>query len=119
MDTYRDKHYLSDQGYFIARPYYVKMAKDTDGLNEKNQKYSVERLEYWSEIFRKMPRSKAKQLRNVIPMGKNEIQKNLSFLTSRGYKIFEESQDEYQVWYDALEIMDLFIGGEIENEDNN
>ena len=119
LDTYRDKHYLSDQGYFIARPYYVKVAKDTDGLNEKNQKYSVEWLEYWSEIFRKMPRSKAKQLRNVIPMGKNEIQKTISFLTSRGYKIFEESQDEYQVWYDALEIMDLFIGGEIENEDNN
>lgn len=70
-------------------------------------------------MFAGMPRSKAKDLRNVIPMGRNEIQKSMSFLTSRGYQIFEEHQNEYQIWYDALEIMDLFIGGEIENEDKN
>lgn len=118
LDSYRDKHYLSDQGYFIARPYYVPAQNDNAGLNKKNEKYSVERLEFWLDTFDKMPRSKAKQLRNIIPMGKNEIQKNISFLSSRGYKIFEQSQEEYQTWYDALEIMDLYIG-EVENEDNN
>lgn len=119
LDTYRDKHYLSDQGYIIARPYYVSEKEDETGLNKKNEKYDVKRLEFWSGVFAGMPRSKAKDLRNVIPMGRNEIQKSMSFLTSRGYQIFEEHQNEYQIWYDALEIMDLFIGGEIENEDKN
>lgn len=119
LETYRDKHYLSDQGYIIARPYYVLEKEDGAGLNKKNEKYDVKRLEFWSGVFAGMPRSKAKDLRNVIPMGRNEIQKSISFLTSRGYQIFEEYQNEYQIWYDALEIMDLFIGGEIENEDKN
>lgn len=119
LDSYRDKHYHSDQGYFIARPYYVPTINEEDVINKKNQKYNVERLESWAHVFGKMPRSKAKQLRNIIPMGKNEIQKNLSFLTSRGYKILEESQEEYGIWYDALEIMDLSIEGAGENEDNN
>ena len=119
LDAYRDKHYRSDQGSFIARPYYVPIAYDPNGLNDKNQQYSVERLAHWSDIFAKMPRSKAKGLRNIIPMGKNEIQKNLSFLTSRGYTAFAQAQDEYGIWNDALEIMDLYIGGEIAHEDNN
>lgn len=118
LDSYRDKHYTSDQGYFIARPYYVPTVNDFAGLNKKNEKCDVGRLEFWSDIFAGMPRSKAKELRNVIPMGKNEIQKNISFLTSRGYQIFEQSQEEYRIWYDALEMMDLFIGGDT-NEDNN
>ena len=118
LDSYRDKHYTSDQGYFIARPYYVPVVQDHAGLNHKNEKYDIGRLEFWSDIFAGMPRSKAKELRNVIPMGKNEIQKNISFLTSRGYQIFEQSQEEYRIWYDALEMMDLFIGGDT-NEDNN
>lgn len=57
-------------------------------------------------------------MRNAIPMGENEIQKNLSFLSSRDYQAFEKSQEEYRIWYDALEIMDLSIGGD-EDEDNN
>ncbi|BFK62668.1 hypothetical protein I260019D6_19770 [Dorea longicatena] len=118
LDAYRDKHYLADRGYFIARPYYVPEKEDKAGLNEKNQEFDVGKLEYWEGIFLQMPRSKAKQLRNAIPMGENEIQKNLSFLSSRDYQAFEKSQEEYRIWYDALEIMDLSIGGD-EDEDNN
>ena len=52
----------------------------------KNGKYSVEKLIYWSKYFTMyMPRNKAKHLRNVIPMGTNELEKEISFLESRGY----------------------------------
>lgn len=118
LDSYREKHYLTDGEYFIARPYFIPAKKDRGKVNAKNKKYSIERMEQWSEVFSHMPRSKAKQLRNIIPMGKNEIEKTLSFLASRGYKTLAESQEEYQVWYDALELMDLYIGGD-ENEIND
>jgi len=52
-------------------------------------------------------------------MGKNEREKELSFLESRGYKMLVKEKEEYRIWYDALEIMDLFIGGNAENENND
>ena len=51
--------------------------------------------------------------------GKNEREKELSFLESRGYKMLVKEKEEYRIWYDALEIMDLFIGGNAENENND
>ena len=54
----------------------------------------------------------------IVRINQNSM-KNLSFLTSRGYTAFAQAQDEYGIWYDALEIMDLYIGGEIAHEDNN
>lgn len=119
LDTYRDKHYLSEQGLVIARPYFVPTKKNRGAMNEKNEKYSIARFLYWGDFFHKMPRNKAKDLRNVIPMGKNEREKELSFLESRGYKILVKEKEEYRIWYDALEIMDLFIGGNAENENND
>ena len=70
-------------------------------------------------LGRFLPQNKAKDLRNVIPMGKNEREKELSFLESRGYKMLVKEKEEYRIWYDALEIMDLFIGGNAENENND
>lgn len=64
-----------------------------------------------------MPRNKAKQFRDIIPMGENEIQKELSFLKSRGYMQLEQT-GEYGIWYDALEIMDWYME-ESENENQN
>lgn len=119
LDAYRDKHYLSEQGLVIARPYFVPTKKNRGAMNEKNEKYSIVHLLYWGDFFHKMPRNKAKDLRNVIPMGKNEREKELSFLESRGYKMLVKEKEEYRIWYDALEIMDLFIGGNAENENND
>ena len=119
LDAYRDKHYLSEQGLVIARPYFVPTKKNRGAMNEKNEKYSIVHLLCWGDFFHKMPRNKAKDLRNVIPMGKNEREKELSFLESRGYKMLVKEKEEYRIWYDALEIMDLFIGGNAENENND
>ena len=67
-----------------------------------------------------MPRNKAKNLRNAIPMGKNEIQKEISFLISRGYKeLNATATTDYPIWYDALEIMDLYIEEGDGHENNN
>lgn len=109
LDSYREKHYQTGKERFIARPYYVSAEPDRHELNAKNEKYSVEHLKEWAEIFRKMPRNKSKQLRNVIPMH-NKREEEISFLVSRGYPIFEEKKEEYALWYDALEIMDFYIG---------
>lgn len=106
LESYRERHYGSDRGMFIARPYYVPAVCDLHQLNEKNEKYSVERLDFWTEVFRKMPRSKAKKLRNALSKG-NKTEEVVSFLVSRGYQIFEDAKEEYALWYDALEIMDF------------
>lgn len=118
LSAYRDKHYKTNEGLFIARPYYVSTMKDEYKINTKNEKYSVKKLDAWLERVNLMPRSKAKQLRDIIPMGENEREKKVSFLTSRGYKDFEKSEKEYPVWYDALEIMDFSLeeGGTDENK---
>ena len=88
-----------------------------------------DKLIYWSKYFTMyMPRNKAKHLRNVIPMGTNELEKEISFLESRGYTELTDhsgmkeaatlNDDEYRIWYDALEIMDLYVE-ESSHEDNN
>ena len=53
-------------------------------------------------------------------MGKNEIQKEISFLISRGYKeLNATATTDYPIWYDALEIMDLYIEEGDGHENNN
>ena len=129
MEEYRDRHYSSDQGTIIARPYFVSGVEDEEEFKNKNGKYSIEKLIYWSKYFTMyMPRNKAKHLRNVIPMGTNELEKEISFLESRGYTELTDhsgmkeaatlNDDEYRIWYDALEIMDLYVE-ESSPEDNN
>ena len=116
LEDYRERYYATREESFIARPYYVSEKKDSC-LNEKNDQYNIERLHMWEKYFHDMPRSKAKQLRDIIPMGENEIQKELSFLRSRGYMQLEQT-GEYGIWYDALEIMDWYME-ESENENQN
>lgn len=113
LESYREKHYVSGTDYFIARPYYVVPKVDRHGLNAVNEKYSVAHLDEWSEQFgkTKMPRNKAKQLRNAIPV-KNKREEVVSFLASRGYPVFKARNEEYALWYDALEIMDFNIESE-------
>lgn len=109
LEDYRDRHYRADGELFIARPYYIPAAQDPDNINKRNEGSSVDLLNLWQKYFSEIPRSRAKYLRDIIPMGKNEIQKGISFLGSRGYQQLVDSQEEYRVWYDALEIMDWFI----------
>lgn len=120
LESYRDRHYTDGKGRFIARPYYVPCRYDEE-MNQKNDRYNIEQLYIWQKYFHSgmLPRSKAKELRNVIPMGENERMKEISFLKSRNYREFEESAGQYRVWYDALEIMDWFIPDEEDITDEN
>ena len=118
LESYREKHYHSEKGMFILRPYYVPIKRDINRINEKNKDYSVEKLEKWSKIFKGMSRSRAKMLRNSM-WAKDKREEAISFLASRGYQELENRKTEYPVWYDALEIMDLYIGGDGQNEDQN
>ena len=118
LENYREKHYRSEKGMFILRPYYVPTKEEKNEINEKNKDYSVEKLEEWSKIFKGMSRSRAKMLRNSM-WAKDKREEAISFLASRGYQELENRKTEYPVWYDALEIMDLYIGGDRQNEDQN
>ncbi len=124
LDSYRDKNYVIRGKSFIARPYFVASAGDNGAFVKQHEKYSVEKLTYWLDYFtgKDIPRSKAKELRNIIPQGENAIRRELSFLKSRGIDLEVNDgyeNDIYKVWYDALEIMDLYVSKEAADEDNN
>lgn len=105
-------------GSIIYRPYYV----NVDGqkvLNDKNKQYDIAKMYECMKYIQGLPRSKAKQLRDAISIGKNEKDSCIALLESRGFKEVTKAKDEYAIWYDALEIMDLLIMGDAENEDKN
>ena len=108
LDDYRDKHYVVDNESFIQRPYYVRVENDK-GLNVKNEKYSVSKLEDKLSVLCSpdFPRSLGKEIRNVIPQGNNEIKKEVAFLKSRKHNEFNKLEEEKGTWYDACELMDL------------
>lgn len=114
LEAYREKHYAVNGQFFLARPYYVPLREDRAELNIRNRGFSVEKFEEWSEVFQSLPRNKAKLLRNAISKGENSRQETVMFLKSRGYTQFEK--EEYAVWYDVLEMMDLYIGEGKEHE---
>lgn len=118
LDKYREKNYVTDMGSIIYRPYYV----NVDGqkvLNDKNKQYDIAKMYECMKYIQGIPRSKAKQLRDAISIGKNEKDSCIALLESRGFKEVTKAKDEYAIWYDALEIMDLLIMGDAENEDKN
>ena len=118
LDKYREKNYVTDMGSIIYRPYYV----NVDGqkvLNDKNKQYDIAKMYECMKYIQGLPRSKAKQLRDAISIGKNEKDSCIALLESRGFKEVTKAKDEYAIWYDALEIMDLLIMGDAENEDKN
>ena len=121
LDTYRDRHYTADGKEFISRPYYVPFEKDNWNMNEKNECYDIAQLMKWMIYFggkkiksnseeHLLARGNAKKLRDAIPMGNTELEGILSFLKSRGYTELENPEKNAAIWYDALEIMDWYVG---------
>ena len=121
LDTYRDRHYTADGKEFISRPYYVPFEKDNWNMNEKNECYDIAQLMKWMIYFggkkiksnseeHLLARSNAKKLRDAIPMGNTELEGILSFLKSRGYTELENPEKNAAIWYDALEIVDWYVG---------
>ena len=113
--------YTADGKEFISRPYYVPFEKDNWNMNEKNECYDIAQLMKWMIYFggkkiksnseeHLLARSNAKKLRDAIPMGNTELEGILSFLKSRGYTELENPEKNAAIWYDALEIMDWYVG---------
>ena len=103
------------------RPYFCTNEKNRGAMNEKTKNIVLYIFYAGANFFHKMPRNKAKdpERNGKSPWEKIEREKELSFLESRGYKMLVKEKEEYRIWYDALEIMDLFIGGNAENENND
>ena len=116
LEKYREKNYVTDMGSIIYRPYYVGVDGEST-LNEKNKQYNIDRLYECVKYIKELPRSKAKQLRDAISIGRNEKDSCIALLESRGFKDVTKAKDEYSIWYDALEIMDLLIMGDVDDED--
>lgn len=124
LDAYRDKHYKIGNDLIINRPYYVDMYDKEENnneeynetLNERYSKHSIENLERKIRILKgpNIPRSIAKELREVIVQGDNEIEKEISYLNSRKIYLDVEHQnnntlkEERAIWYDACELMDIW-----------
>jgi len=120
LREYRDKHYLVDGEWMIARPYYVPCEKDRQKLNSRNEKKNIINLKKALITFSDsdfIARNKAKKLRNIIPEGIQGIEAYLLFLESRNIKL-ENPREQYRFWYDALEIIDIDLveKGEIADE---
>lgn len=90
-------------------------------MNEKNECYDIAQLMKWMIYFggkkiksnseeHLLARSNAKKLRDAIPMGNTELEGILSFLKSRGYTELENPEKNAAIWYDALEIVDWYVG---------
>jgi len=109
LKSYRDKHYLVNGQTIIARPYYVPFKTEREELNVRNEKHNITKLKEWLKKFddeQFIARNKAKKLRNIIPEGLSGIESYLLFLKSRGIKL-DNPKEQYQYWYDALEILDI------------
>lgn len=122
LDSYREKHYVSaeDGTSVLARPYYANDYLEGDDhsgrtsvlnafsdMNEINEKYDLEHLCQAVDVFqKKMPRSHAKKMRDVCVTGTQAVEKHVTFLESRDIWL---PKKEKEYWYDALEIMDIYL----------
>lgn len=118
LSTYREKQYgLADGSLMISRPYYVN-CEGYDGyldLNKLkgNKEKDLERIFFYNlRVFQRegLGQSKYKKLRNAFAQGKNEVDKEIVFLQSRGVEL---PITDSKTWYDALEMVSLCeVGGE-------
>lgn len=115
LKEYREKNYkaLAPGEEMIARPYYVScktlddLGVDVD-LNKRNEKYSSDILDRSIKFFqsdKNIARNKAKKLCHCYAFGIEEVKKYIEFLKSREIELPEEKE----VWYDALELMDICV----------
>lgn len=127
----RKKEYITASGEnLLIRPYYIHVDADdiidsiTPGnLHNNNNKYfawnNFKKNILYFQNDNKMPRSFAKEIRNIYPLGKNKINEFADFLCSRGWKMpdgtlvmyddsLKETNDTIAKWYDAVEMLDLY-----------
>ncbi len=113
----------------LVRPYFIPtgeygagstFAKLSDG------EHSICNLKAQLDYFcdeKKIPRSQAKDLRNTYPLGEGSVNMLMNFLKSRDIKFpgngkayYEEDGKNVASYYDALELMDMYVGLEAVEE---
>lgn len=119
LKVLRAKEYVTSLGEeLLIRPYYIASGAEKGGTVFGNLAGSTRTLEsleksivYFAE-GKRIPRSYAKLLRNTYPMGRYEVKRLGAFLQSRNHLMPDGSFRMYEgnqaLWYDALEMMDLF-----------
>ena len=133
LENNRNKDYMvSEDEWLLRRPYYVSVENSDNSysdMNDQNKAYDFGGFKKIYSYFTnesKMPSSLAKEFRNTYPLGKNAIEELVVFAKSRGKlskEILEpELSGEFSslgyivkdnvnvaAWYDALEMMDMYI----------
>lgn len=112
LSEHRKKNYgyADGKGTMLYRPYYVSsdVYHDINDLNDRNQRYDFENIFVKNiKAFgnQTISRSKMKELRNAFFYGMSEVEKEITFLKSRGIQFEGTAPD---TWYDALEMLDLY-----------
>ena len=127
IEAVREKEYVTAFGENLClRPYFIETDMDYGFMENRKKPYTFFNLKQWITYFSNeanIPRHFAKQLRNTYSEGENKVQLLQNFLESRNHKMpklqneadgknqsYVESKDGEKValWYDALELMDLY-----------
>ena len=133
----RKKNYtLSEGESLLRRPYYIEVnCPSYKEFDEQNAEYSYQRFKEIIDYFKdnkSIPRSLAKEFRNTYPLGRSAIEELVIFARSRKKLTGAIAKEELSgaedifgfveldgklvaAWYDALEMMDHYIGVELED----
>ncbi|MBR2046577.1 MAG: hypothetical protein IJ958_10685 [Agathobacter sp.] len=111
-----DNYRISDGTKLLNRPFYMQGKGQNEAMDSACQTYDFRGFKDQIKFFtdeNKMPRSFAKEMRNTYPYGKVEMKKLIIFAKSRNRSMPDGSEDAFKnnvaKWYDALEMMDLFV----------
>lgn len=126
FDGMREQEYRTASGEnLLLRPYYIRTDYDGKLSVLDNERFALKNLKNAIGYFnskdndeeKNLPRSFAKDIRNTYSLGEGQIRVLNSFLKSRGWRMpdgtddfyYEENREKTAKWYDALELMDLYI----------
>lgn len=122
LEKNREKDYrVASDEWLLRRPYYMATHRENNEyfhMNNMNESYSFEKFKDSYAYFTdedKMPSALAKKFRNTYPLGRDAIEELVIFAKSRKKlgdepAYIKDSDNEYvAAWYDALEMMDMYI----------
>jgi hypothetical protein len=124
LDDMREREYKTwGNEQLLTRPYFIPVADYKKGsvfAVLAGGKHSLYNLKHQLEYFTNegsLPRSQAKNLRNTYPLGKGAVDMLMNFLNSREAAFpdndgayYEEGGMRIANYYDALELMDMYVG---------
>ncbi|MGN0362557.1 MAG: Cas10/Cmr2 second palm domain-containing protein, partial [Bilifractor sp.] len=122
----RKHEYITRTGEsLLRRPYFIP-ANDTDGTGKfallDDSVSSFNRFKEDMAVFHPIPRTLLKELRNTYPRGRAAVTQIMQFWKSRGWELpagpYLEPENSRPVarYYDALELMDLYMDPEGEDK---